>query len=559
MSQIILTDSVFYKNGVPGQSKVVGFESGVTRVARYTFTAPSTGATALDFLLDGVSKGSGADIPIRFAITTDPDSHCNAGANSTYTGAVTLKLWNYTAQGSAQVRLLPGAVYYLWLFPGENTWGWYYVPASGTVTTSGIAQGVAIVDGDAYIGLPIPITIHSTPGYTHTLTWEFGNTSGIIGENLGDSVTWTPPLELAHTIPSSQSGICQLTCCSYQDGLQVGDPQITNFTLSVPPFLAPRATVTLTDPTEAASLGLYIEKVSKLQLAVGTTTFYSAMVVSTAITLDGAAYTGSTLTAGEHTLAVTVTDSRGLTGTWEQHILVAAYTVPQLEITASRCRSDGTADDTGDHALVTLRGSVTQLTGNTAALTLRYAGAKQDIPVEVGQFEATAIIPADPNEALTIRGVLRDAIKEITRSMTLSTGYPTMEFFAGGKGIAFGKVATQEGFQCAMDTQFFGKVTDAQGRPLAARYELEPVTGMYLTHAYGRVLELMGAGYLQLKFKCNRYLDAGDQLYTAQLPITEDLTVKDTSGNHSLTLTPTGIVTPTALSTGTYTFSCLLY
>ena len=558
MSQIQLTDPIFYKDGVPGQSAVAGFESGVTRVVRYTFTAPTTGATALTFQLDAISKGSGADIPLRFAISTDPDLYQNADANSPYTGSVTLALWNYTAEGQAQVQLLPEQIYYLWLFPGKNQWGWYYVPSSGTVTTSGVSQGVATA-GDGVLGQPVTITIHAAPGDTHRLTWQFGKASGVIGEDLAGEVLWTPPLTLANSIPDSPSGICRLTCYRYRNGIQVGQPQSSQFTLAVPQSLAPQVVVQVTDASNAAALGLYLEKVSKLELGVSTSVFYGATVTATVIALDGVTYTGTTLTAGEHRLAVTVMDSRGLTGTWERTLTVQPYTQPQLELHASRCRSDGTPDDIADHALVTVRGSVTQIAGNTAALILTYGKTSVEIPIEVGVFETTTVIPADPNETLHIKARVEDAVKGTTRSMTLSTGYPTMEFFAGGKGIAFGKVADAEGFHCAMDAVFSGKVLDGQGRTLAARYDLTPVTGMYLTVHYARVLELMGTGFLQLRFTCNRYLSAGDILFDGAIPITEDLTVTDVTGKYSLTLTPTGITTPQSLSTGTYTFSCLLY
>ena len=556
MSQIQLTDVVFYKDGVPGQSEVVGVESSVSRVARYTFTAPELGGTALTFQLPALTHGGGNQIPIRFAISTDPDSHKNADGNTPYVGTVD----RYTYQGSAEIRLIPGKSYYLWLFPGQIAWGWYYAPKTGTVTVTGVSQGVATVENIAYIGQPIAITIHSTPGYTHKLYWEFAGISALVGENLGTEVVWTPIPSLAIAIPNAQSGICTLTCYSYQDGVQVGQPQTSHFTLWVSPELAPQVTASLTDTSLATeNLGLYVEKVTRLEVAVTTTLHYAAKVISTAITLDGESYDGAVLTAGEHTVAVAVTDSRGLTGHWEQAISVAAYDVPRLEINASRCREDGTPDDTGDHAIVTLTGSVTALPGNTAALALYYGEGRLDIPVEVGAFSQTVIVPADPNEAVGLKGRIMDAVKTVTRSMVLSTGYPTMEFLTGGKGIAFGMVPTNPGFQCAMDTQFFGKITDAQGRPVVARYELEPVTGMYLTHHYGRVLDVMGAGYLQLKFRCNRSRDAGDMLYTCQMPLEEDLTVKDTSGTYSLTLTPTGIVAPTDLPTGNYTFSCLLY
>ena len=559
MSQINLTDSVFYKDGVPGQSKVVGFESGVTRVARYAFISPDTGGTELTFRLDAVSKGNGADIPLRFALSTDPEAYTNAGANAPYTGKVTLELWDYAAYGAAQVRLLPNTTYYLWLFPGENTWGWYYVSAGGTVTVTGISQGIATAP-DGILGQPIPITIHSTGDYTHKLTWRFGNAAGVVGTDLGTSVTWTPAMILANAIPNSPSGLCTLTCYRYLDGVQEGQPQSSTITLTVPDSIAPQVVANATDTSGASAvLGCLVEKVSKLELAVSTTVYYGATITATAITLDGEAYAGAALTAGDHTLAVTVTDSRGLTGRWEQSLTVAAYTPPQLELNASRCQADGTADDTGSYALVTLRGATTAIPGNTAALTLTYGNTAVDIPVAVGAFSETAIIPADPNETLYIKARIADALKGTTRTMTLSTGYPTMEFLDGGKGIAFGQVATREGFQCGMDAYFSGKVMDGQGRTLWGRYDLTAVTGMYLTPHYGRLLEVLGTGFLQLKFTCNRNRAAGDQLFSGSLPITEDLTVTDVTGKYTLTLTPTGVVTPNALPTGTYTFSTLLY
>ena len=40
----------------------------------------------------------------------------------------------------------------------------------------------------------------------------------------------------------------------------------------------------------------------------------------------------------------------------------------------------------------------------------------------------------------------------------LSIGYATLDFLAGGKGIAFGTTATEEGFVCAMPAKFLGGV-----------------------------------------------------------------------------------------------------
>ena len=429
-----------------------------------------------------------------------------------------------------------------------------------TVSKDGVPLGVATVEGEAFLGTPVSITIHTEKGYTHHLIWELGDYTGTVGENLTDSALWTPPLLLATAFSGSNKARCTLICYSFRDGVMEPEPQISCFYLTVPEKLAPQVEVTVTDSSGAWDVfGAYLEKVSKLELEVSTQLFYGAEVVSTAITLDGAVYTGAALTLGEHTLAVAVTDSRNMVGQWQQSFTAGAYTLPQLEVNASRCLADGTLDDTGDHALVSLSGSVTPLEGNTATLLLTYGKHEMELPVEPGPFSQTALIPADPNEPLFIKGRIADAIKSVMRWMTLSTGYPTMEFLYGGKGIAFGTVATGEGFECAMDARFTGHITDGQGRNLAARYDLANVVGMYLTPIYGRVLEVMGAGYLQLKFTCNRNRNAGDMLYTCSLPLTQDITVTDVTGNRTLLITPTGVITPNYLPTGTYTFSCMLY
>ena len=43
--------------------------------------------------------------------------------------------------------------------------------------------------------------------------------------------------------------------------------------------------------------------------------------------------------------------------------------------------------------------------------------------------------------------------------MVLSTAYATIDLLYGGKGIAFGTTALQEGFWCAMNAHFTGDVS----------------------------------------------------------------------------------------------------
>ena len=125
---IELVNGVYYKNGEPGVSTVVGYESESTRVVRYTIQAPPEGAQSvrLTFYTAGRRGEYSKHIPIRFFIGTDPDSHANAGADAEYLGQLILGDDFLTFTGSAEIILLPNQTYYVWAFPGENTAGWYY-------------------------------------------------------------------------------------------------------------------------------------------------------------------------------------------------------------------------------------------------------------------------------------------------------------------------------------------------------------------------------------------------------------------------------------------------
>ena len=93
-------------------------------------------------------SGFGTQIPLRFQITSDPNSHLNAGASSSYAGGVTQSnVGGYLRfSGQANLVLLPNTTYYLWIFPAVDTYGFYYIQEAqkGTVTTSGGAGLVSI-------------------------------------------------------------------------------------------------------------------------------------------------------------------------------------------------------------------------------------------------------------------------------------------------------------------------------------------------------------------------------------------------------------------------------
>lgn len=150
--------ALYYKNGTSGVSAVVGYESKSNRVARYKFTASATGASSVSVSIKNIYFGEGSKTTaIRFYITTSASSHANAGSSSTYSGTLTLTVSGgvYTATGLANILLMPNTVYYLWVFPGTTTYGWWYWNTPATLTVSGGA-GLVYIDNGSRLVAAIP-------------------------------------------------------------------------------------------------------------------------------------------------------------------------------------------------------------------------------------------------------------------------------------------------------------------------------------------------------------------------------------------------------------------
>jgi hypothetical protein len=161
MAVITLSGLTFFENGKsPATSDVVGYENSQTRVVRYTFKAPSEGASHVKFTIANITKQSGfTDVAVeeslRFYIGTSSTDHANGGAGSAYTGAVTVKQeWYdyYSANGEADILLLPDETYYLWIFPATTKYGWFYwYPETETIEPSGSAGIVEISTGSGFV------------------------------------------------------------------------------------------------------------------------------------------------------------------------------------------------------------------------------------------------------------------------------------------------------------------------------------------------------------------------------------------------------------------------
>lgn len=397
----------------------------------------------------------------------------NGGGTTTHIGSCSRTV-NHNADGTKTLTL--SATYNTAPLTISNT-AINSITASATVTLDTIARAsvptvstssVAMRDGSVTI-----YTNRASAGFTHSLSYTFGGASGTIATGVGDSYSWTPPLDLARQIPEDDEGTLTIYCDTYSNGSCIGTIPVS-LKATVPANVIPYAEILNRGDATAAyvTLGTYVQNVSRLNLHIGNSGTYGSWVTGVGITLGGKAFSSGGLITGSGnlTLRITVTDSRGRSNYDEEIISVAPYKEPQLTLTAHRCDDDGTANDAGEYAKIIVSGSTTQVNNrNTAKCELTLGSGKPvDLGIGIGSFSKEQIVDAPSEQTLSISATLSDALKSVPRSMVLSTGFATMDFLAGGRGIAFGATATHEGFTCAMDTDFKGKKVTGLPAPVSS-------------------------------------------------------------------------------------------
>lgn len=189
-------------------------------------------------------------------------------------------------------------------------------------------------------------------------------------------------------------------------------------------------------------------------------------------------------TVGTFTPTITVTDSRGQTATKAlDPITVNGYVAPIVSFTAERTAQNGTDDDEGTYATVdatfrytdvvtTLVAPSVVLTDDTGAQTTptvtwyktrasdgTLSGAFTDWSTVAYGDTVYGLIP-NVSTQHSYQISIRPRDTEGTGTAIIQAVAPafyTIDFLAGGHGIAFGQPSSQEGFFCNMDAYFKDK------------------------------------------------------------------------------------------------------
>ena len=310
--------------------------------------------------------------------------------------------------------------------------------------------------------------------YTHTVTYSFGSQTGtIVTKSSSTSISFTPSTSLASQVPNATSGILTLTCETFNGNTSLGTTSITK-TLTVPDSIKPTV-ISATYANTNNSLGVYLATFSAVRVtAISATAGTGATIQSYSTTFNGQTYNGTSFTtaipatSGSYNLVITVTDSRGRTGTKTYTIAYAAYSAPTLSFTAVRTDASGNADDTGAYMKFTMTGTAcsvksgsTEKNSATGKIEYRTVGSNSWTTLNATASGRTAtysgVLAAAVSNSFEVVASVTDGINTTTvKNVIVSSASYPMTFYRGGKGVAFGRVANKNGFVCEMDAEFTG-------------------------------------------------------------------------------------------------------
>ena len=364
---------------------------------------------------------------------------------------------------------------------------------SGSGTLNTIPRGSVLGTISAFTfgnAVNIPITKHSS-SFTDNLVISVGGTTikTINDIDNGYDVSFTSA-ELSNIyakIPSATSGTVTFKLTTKSGSTTIGTSTKTAKG-TIPSTVKPTiSNVALSEYVSgiASTCGAYIQGKSRISGTVTASAGTGSSIESYKIVINGSTYTSRTFTTNvlntsgtgsstntKNRAVVTVTDKRGRTATSTTNFTVTAYAEPTISsFKVVRCNEDGTANDEGAFAKVTASATITSLSNkNTKSFKIQYkqrtatAWTTAETYTEAYTYAQRLIIPnINVDSAYDFRIEAKDYFSTSEKASSLSTAYTILDIKANGKGIAFGKVSTDDnvfdnGFQRTYlpDTAYMG-------------------------------------------------------------------------------------------------------
>ena len=400
------------------------------------------------------------------------------------------------------------------------------VTASGTHTLDTIPRASTVSATNTNLNSASTITItRASSSFTHTLTYSFGSTTGtIVSKTTSTSVSWTTALTLANQIPNAVSGTCTITCDTYNGSTKIGSKTCT-LTLTVPASVKPTmtsVTATRVDGDVPAAWAIYVQNKSKATVTInGAAGAYGSTISSYSISGGGYSSTASSFTtgllaaSGTITFTAKVTDSRGrVSDAKTVSISVVAYSAPSFSSYISqRATSAGVINDDGtyirglisfSYATCSSKNTITCATYYKKSSATSWTNANKSFSSGTAfTFGGGAI---STESSYDVKYTITDAFTTVTIIDMVSTASVLMDFKAGGKGIAIGKVSEKDKTLEIADSWEL----EVHGKKLIDY--IYPIGSIYLSVNSTSPATLFGGSWTQLK---DRFLLGAGSTYSS--------------------------------------------
>lgn len=327
--------------------------------------------------------------------------------------------------------------------------------------------------------------------YTHELTYTVEGTKYTIGTGIATSIEYTFSTDLVSKFASTATPSITVTCTTYGD-TTIGSNDTIVY-LKVPDTYVPALDLVLSDVGSVpSSWGVYVKNKSKIKGVISaegsagsTISLYNTSANEQ--TFNTSEFTTNELkSSGNATIKSTVTDSRGRTATTTKTINVLDYfSTSMSSFSVKRCTADGTLDEFGTYGKVVCTYSIASVS-NKNAKNLKVKFGTVEKTFELSSYAGTVTATSSQlfsglsiDSAHNFEFYLSDSFETNKFSCVVPIATCLVSKRTGGKGIAFGRVATEDKFVVALPSEFeqtanFTKITQG-GKDIALKTDIPTV------------------------------------------------------------------------------------
>lgn len=382
------------------------------------------------------------------------------------------------------------------------------------------ASKISVSNGTLGTALTLNLTRYNS-NFTDNIAYTCGTAFGsVTSGSKATSVTWNTSngnkVDLAAQNTSGQSVVVTFTVTTY-NGESIVGTNSAKATMAIPNIAGVRPSVALsvTDSTNYLStFGAYVQGYSKLKITATPTLGFGSPIKTYEITADDSTYSTSTVTTpalkgkGSLSISAKVTDNRGYpSDVVSQSINVLEYSKPVVNVSAYRCNSSGSTDPEGAYMKIVVTSSISGLNSKNSA-TYKVVHSGGTITGNGTSFTSDAL-PCSVSATHNIEVTVTDKISSTTKAAVIPIAYTMLDFYNTGKGIAFGKVATRDGFDCSMPAYFNGTVRFENGFTDASDTGWVVLTNTVRYRYKNGYITVAGASYGNVKLTKGEYTEVG--------------------------------------------------